>query len=412
MRTAVLLALVLAFPVFADEPKTPAPEPTAQVAFAESVKAAQKAMHDAKAFAVAAEAQWKLTGGKQDLSGTQTVRVVAGNPDRLRMELGTANEPVPHLLVTADGKRITRSFTGEKLYSVQDYTGSPLDELQADGVTIPALRSVGVDFLARPNMLAVLTAQMLNVEDLGTGEREGKKTHGYRVTLVAGPVVTVRFAAGDRPVPVEVSSALQVSVAEKKTYTRTLSVALTWDWTPNLTDATFTAQQPEGAKQVDDLSEAILAPDLGDVLGQPVPPIEFAGVDGKAVKVNELVGKSIVVLYAWATWAAPEGKNLPALNEFVKTYSDKGVTFVAVNVGDTAQAAKQFAAGAKYAGLVALDPKGAGLAQLRVSSIPAVVVIGKDGTLQSFHRGKPDTAAKVKADLDKLLSVESLVPKK
>jgi hypothetical protein len=130
------------------------------------------------------------------------------------------------------------------------------------------------------------------------------------------------------------------------------------------------------------------------------------------VKLADQAGQSILVLYAWATWAAPDGKNLPALNEFVKAYSGKGVTFVAVNVGDTPAVARQFAEAAKYTGILALDPKGSSLAALRVATIPAVVIVGKDGTLQAVYRGKADTAAKVKADLDTLLGGTNLVPKK
>jgi peroxiredoxin len=412
MRTLLLLAYALTPIAFADEPKKPAPEPSAaQKAFGDSVRAAQKVLRDTPTYTVAVEAKWKLTGGKKEQSGTQTVRVAVANPDKMLIEVGSADEKDPHLLVTADGKSITRYFAEGKLYSASPQSGSPLDELQADGVTVPALRAVGVDFLARPNMLAVLIAQTLSVEDLGVQEG-GSKLRGYRLTLVAGPSVVVRFASGERPVPVELSSTLELPVAETKTYTRTLTVKLTWDFTAKPSADTFTAALPSGAKQVDDLSEAILAPELDDVLGKPAPDVEFAGLDGKPVKLSDYAGKSIVVLYAWATWAAPEGKNLPALNEFVKAYSAKGVTFVAVNAGDTPLAAKQFANTSKYSGIVALDPKGTGLAALRVATVPAVVVIGKDGTIQAVHRGKPDTADKVKADLDKLLRGESIVPKK
>lgn len=411
--TALFTVLIAAAGVCrGDEPKRPTPEPTAaQKAFAESVRAAQKVLRGTPAYTVSAEGKWKLTGGKREQSGTQTVRMTVANPDKVRIEVGAADEKDPHLIVTADGKTITRLFAEAKLYSVAAYTGTPLDDLQTDGVTVPALRAVGVDFLARPNMLAVLTAQTLNVEDLGVQEG-GSKLRGFRLTLVGGPSVVVRFTTGDRPVPAELSSTLELPVAETKTYTRTLHVKLTWDFTAQPAADTFTPTLPNGAKRVDDLYEAILAPELDEALGKPVPDVEFAGLDGKPIKLSDYTGKSVVVLYAWATWAAPDGKDLPGLNEFVKAYSAKGVTFVAVNAGDTAQAAKQFVATAKYTGVVALDPKGTGLAAVRVAAVPAVVVIGKDGTIQSYHRGKPDTAEKVKADLDKLLRGESIIPKK
>jgi peroxiredoxin len=408
MRYGIIgFLLLLTSAVLAEEPAPNA----AQKAFADQVKATQKLLREAKAFEVKAESQWKLTGGKADVTGQQSVLVTSNAPNKLAIILVDPQDKEGGLKILADGQTITRLMPGLRIYSQEKYTGSPLDELQADGVTIPALRNAGVDFLARPDMLAVLNTQTLAVEDLGFAEANGEKTHGYRLTLVAGPVVEVRFSTGERPVPIEVKSTLVLAVTKEKTYTRTLAVKLNWDWAAKeRTD--WTLPIPADMKKVDDLQEAILAPDLAEVLGTPVPDVSFQDADGKPWKLRDDTGKSIVVVYSWATWAAPEGKNLPALNEFVKAFSEKGVKFVAVNVGDTPAAAKKYASDAKFTGVLTLDPKGSSLASLRVATVPGVVIVGKDGTLQAVYRGQADTAAKVQADLEKLLRGEQLVPKK
>jgi peroxiredoxin len=395
------------------KPKKPAVEASAgEKAFADSVRAAQKVLRQAKAYTVVAEGKWRLTGGKKELSGANTVRVVAENPGKLRIDVGAAGDRGPHLVVACDGKAITRHFAAAKLYSVTPCDGNPRDDLQADGVTTPALREVGVDFLVRPDMLAVLTAQTLSVTDLGVSEEKGAKAHGYRLKLADGHAVTVRFADGDTPLPVEVASAFDVPAGEKKTYIRTLTTKLTWDLAAKPAADAFAVIIPADARKVDDLMDAVLAPDVTELLGRPAPDVAFTGLDGKPVRLADYMGKSPVVLYAWATWAAPSTADLPALAEFVAAYTAKGVTFVAVNVGDSPRAVRRFAEAAKYPGVIALDPKGAGLAEVRAAAVPAVVVVGKDGTVQAYHRGKPDTAGKVKADLDTLLAGGSLVPKK
>jgi peroxiredoxin len=401
---ALLIALSAVAVARADEPKTkPVRTPSpAEVAFADAVKAAQKALLEAKAYSVIADGRWALTGGKKEATGTNTVRMASAGPTRFRIDVGTAEEKDPHLVIACDGKTVTRFFADGKLYSVTPCDGTPLDDLQADGVTVPALRAAAVDFLARPNMLAVLSAQTLNVEELGT-RTEGAKVRGFRLTLAGGQTVTVRFAAEGKPVPLEVSSVTVLPVGEKKTLTRTLTTTLKWDFDPKPADDALAFTPPADGKKVDDLAEAIFATDADEHLGKPLPAVEFAGLDGKPVKTADYTGKTAVVLYAWATWAAPSVADLPKINGFVEEYTKKGVTFIAVNAGDTPRAVREFAEKAKFGGVTALDPKGDGLAAIRMPSVPGVLVIDRGGVVRAYHRGKPDTADKVKADLDKLL---------
>jgi hypothetical protein len=108
MRTALLIAIALTPATFADEPKKPTSEPSAaQNAFADSVRAAQKVLRDTSAYSVAVEGKWKLIGGKKEQSGTQSVRMAVANPDKMRIEVGSADEKDPHLLITAS--RVHRS---------------------------------------------------------------------------------------------------------------------------------------------------------------------------------------------------------------------------------------------------------------------------------------------------------------
>lgn len=417
MRTLIVAAVALAgLGVRADEPKVkakPAAEPTAaQTALADTVRAGQKALRASKAYTVAVESKWTHTGGKRELTGTTTLTARVEGTTKLRIDLGAVGDTDPHLVVSADGAAITRFFPAAKLYSVTPYTGSPLDGLQTDGVTVTALRLADIDFLVRPDVLGVLFAQTLSVDDLGTSDDKGRPLRGFRLKLVSDKTVTVRFTTGDAPLPVEIRSDLDVHVGDQKKHTRTAVTALKWDLAAKPDPAAFAVKVPGDTTKVDDLMEAVLAPGVNDLLGRPAPAAEFAGLDGRPVKPADYAGESVVVLYAWATWAAPSVADMPGLNAFVTEYAKKGVTFVAVNAGETRHAVREFVATAKYTGVVALDQTGEGLAALQVVRVPGVIVIGKDGTVQSYHRGAADTAARVKADLDRLLAGETLAPKK
>lgn len=396
-RVASVAAVLLATVVGAAEPTTAERSP-AEKAFLATVKAGHDRLTKLKAYSVRAEGKWKTTGGKNELGGTNTVAMLAENPGKLRIDVGAAGEKEPHLVIAADGKSITRHFTHAQAYSVTACDGSPLDDLQSDGVTVAALRAVGVDFLARPNMAAALATQILTVEALG--ESEGKRT-GYRLVLANARTVEVDFAADNLPVSVKVS--YNVPVGEKRTLRHTVETTLTWDVDARPKADAFVHTPPTTAKKVDDLYEAVVAADLGELVGKPAPAVEFTGVDGKAVKLADFAGKPVVV-YAWAVWAAPSTERMAAVGQFVTEYEKKGAAFVAVNAGDTQQAVAEFVKQTKFPGTVTLDPLGAGLGRLRLQAVPAVVILDKEGKVFAYHRGgKPDTLEKVKADLDKLL---------
>jgi peroxiredoxin len=396
MRVALVASLLFSHVVWADPP---AERPAGEKAFFDAVKAVQARLAKADAYAVSVESQWTTTGGKKELTGTNTVKLVAQKPGKLRIEVGVAGEADPHLCVGCDGKAITRCFHTAEMFSVTPCDGTPMDDLQIDGITLPALRAAGVEFLGKADLASALAAQVLSVEPLG---EEKDKGPGYRLLLANGRKATVRFSGGADAVPVEVRTTHEIAVGEAKKLTHTVVSTLKWDFAAKPAAEAFTVTPPKGAKQVDDLYEAIHAPDLQELIGKPAPAVEFTGLDGKAVTLADLKGKPAVV-YAWALWAAPSVDSLPGLAKFVADYEAKGVTFLAVNVGDTPAAVKEFITKAKFTGKVALDPVGAALGKLRANAVPAVVVIDKDGNVAAYHRGKTDTAEKVKAELDKLL---------
>jgi thiol-disulfide isomerase/thioredoxin len=417
MRTLIVAVVTLAgVGVRADEPTVkakPAAVPTAaQTALADTIRTGQKGLSTLKAYSVAAESKWSHAVGQKTLTGITTLTARVEGSAKLRIDLGAAGEADPHLVVSADGKAITRWFPAAKLYSVTPYTGSPLDDIQLDGVTATALRLADIDFLVRPDVVGVLFAQTLSVEDLGTSDDKTRPLRGFRLKLANDKTVTVRFTTGETPLPVEIRSDLDIHVGEKQKHTRTAVTTLKWDLTAKPDAMAFAVKLPTDATKVDDLMDAVLDVGVNDLLGRPSPAAEFVGMDDKPVKPADHAGKSVVVLYAWATWAAPSVADMPGLNRFMDEYTKKGVTFVAVNVGETKQAVREFVKAAKYTGVVALDPKGEGLGDLQLQRVPGVVVIGKDGTVQSYHRGGTDTAVRVKADLDRLLKGEMLAPKK
>lgn len=64
---------------------------------------------------------------------------------------------------------------------------------------------------------------------------------------------------------------------------------------------------------------------------RPLPPLAFAGVDGKALTLADFTGRT-VLLNLWATWCIPCRREMPALAALQKELGGPGFEVVAVNI--------------------------------------------------------------------------------
>ncbi len=134
-------------------------------------------------------------------------------------------------------------------------------------------------------------------------------------------------------------------------------------------------------------------------------------LDGKKWDLTQHRGKQIVVLFFFASWAAPSTNDMPSVLRFVEEYEQQGVVFYAIDVGEESEAARAFLETQEYSHPVVLDPHQQATAAYRVTSLPVTVLIGKDGTLQAVHVGtSPEERALIGADLRKLVTGTQLAP--
>lgn len=112
--------------------------------------------------------------------------------------------------------------------------------------------------------------------------------------------------------------------------------------------------------------------------------VPFTAADGSEVSLSSMTGTPVVV-NMWATWCAPCVKEMPAFDEVASSTDD--VRVIGVNVGDTAEAASEFAAelGVTYEQFT--DPDGNLSTALSVSGLPATAFVDADGTVVDVHQG-------------------------
>jgi thiol-disulfide isomerase/thioredoxin len=113
---------------------------------------------------------------------------------------------------------------------------------------------------------------------------------------------------------------------------------------------------------------------------RPMPPLVFAGGDGRTVRLKDFRGK-VIVLNLWATWCAPCRKEMPALDRLQERLGGKDFEVVALSVDFTGlQAVRNFYRdfGIKHLRLF-IDPSSQVLDQVKVLGLPATLLIDRDG---------------------------------
>jgi len=131
--------------------------------------------------------------------------------------------------------------------------------------------------------------------------------------------------------------------------------------------------------------------------GARAPAFEGRTLDGRAVSLEELSGR-VVVLNVWATWCAPCVRELPALERLHRALAPHGLAVVGVNV-DAAPALPHGAAQGledwvatfvEELGLtfpIWLDAEREIEKAYRITGLPTTFVIDRDGRIVRQDRG-------------------------
>jgi peroxiredoxin len=117
-------------------------------------------------------------------------------------------------------------------------------------------------------------------------------------------------------------------------------------------------------------------------VGKPAPGFEAQDLAGKAVRLDSLKGKYVLVDF-WATWCAPCITDLPRLQEAYRKYHGAGFEIVSVSLDETRTAVVDFVKVRKLPWLHLHNATaGADLVEaFGVSSIPAAYLIDPEGKI-------------------------------
>lgn len=107
--------------------------------------------------------------------------------------------------------------------------------------------------------------------------------------------------------------------------------------------------------------------------------IPLFGSDGH-FRLSDYRGQGVVINF-WASWCAPCRKEMPILEQGWRTYKDRGITFIGVNVSDSEEKAAAFLreVGVTYAN--GPDPGGEVSALYHLIGLPETFFVTPDGVI-------------------------------
>ena len=122
-------------------------------------------------------------------------------------------------------------------------------------------------------------------------------------------------------------------------------------------------------------------------INPPRPAEEFTlpQLNGPPVSLASLRGRIVIVEF-WATWCGPCRSSGPSLDLISRTYKDRGVSVLLVNVGESPEQVREWV-GNRYAATILLDREGLVSGSYGVSGIPRLFILNREGRILYDHGG-------------------------
>ena len=123
--------------------------------------------------------------------------------------------------------------------------------------------------------------------------------------------------------------------------------------------------------------------------GVVAPDFASKSDSGRNVRLSELRGQ-VVVINFWASWCSPCRQELPLLNKIYAQYRAAGFMLLAVNVDDNRKDAEAMLKRLDLHFPTLFDGNKTVAKLYGVDTMPATLVIDRDGRVRYVHRGYYD----------------------
>lgn len=129
-----------------------------------------------------------------------------------------------------------------------------------------------------------------------------------------------------------------------------------------------------------------LSPDKGPQVGQPLEDFVLSDLGGTNQSLGKYLGEKGVLLVYWAAWCSSCQEELPVLNGYYD--SDGPFQILAANFREPVATIEDFKQEHNLTFPLVPDPKGELRRKYRLSSIPALFFVDRNGILRHFATGE------------------------
>ncbi|MGI6137519.1 MAG: exo-alpha-sialidase [Candidatus Hydrogenedentales bacterium] len=169
-----------------------------------------------------------------------------------------------------------------------------------------------------------------------------------------------------------------------------LSIVMNFsEWSPEITvvkeDFDFVAADDA---QSATLAELSTKPKIE--VGQPAPDFSLDDMDGNSFRLQEHIGKEVILLEFWSTNCTVCQRLAPELNTFAQAMAGEDVGIYGINLRATPEAIEYFFKEDIPVYPILMDRNGSAGKLYDATSVPRMVLIGKDGLIKGVYRGMPE----------------------
>ncbi|MBU8879160.1 thiol-disulfide oxidoreductase ResA [Bacillus sp. FJAT-29790] len=122
-------------------------------------------------------------------------------------------------------------------------------------------------------------------------------------------------------------------------------------------------------------------------IGEIAPDFVLVDMNGEKHQLSDYKGQGVFLNF-WGTWCKPCEREMPYMNNQYNQFKDKGVTILAVNVGESELAVQKFADRLNLAFPILKDSDGQVQTAYKIGTLPATYMIDKDGKVVKYHTGQ------------------------
>jgi len=131
------------------------------------------------------------------------------------------------------------------------------------------------------------------------------------------------------------------------------------------------------------------------------PSLELSGLQGKHHSLADHAGEVVIVNF-WSTWCKPCKEEMPAMERMLNRLRERGVTLLAVAVGDSREAVERYQAAHRLGFPVLIDEGQDASEHWDVIAVPTTYVVDRNGrialrVLGEYDWGAPDLIARIRA---------------